>query len=373
MRLIVSAGGTGGHIFPALAIVAELQVSPHPVKEILWLGTSGEMEETLVPQVGVKLETIPGGGVHGVGIVTFMRNSGRLLRGWMKARNIVRRFRPGAMLLTGGYTNGPAALAAWEQRVPMVIFLPDIEPGMAIKVLGRLATWIACTTQESRAYLPSKKLVVTGYPIRPDLVPDMSTAEARIALDLDPDCPTLLVFGGSRGARSINRALAEILERLLALYQVIHISGRLDWEEVASAANRLPSSLRKKYRPFPFMQEELGLAMRAADLVVNRAGAATLGEFPAFGLPSILIPYPHAWRYQQVNADYLVRAGAAVRLDDDEMSDRLLPTIRLLMDDTNTLEKMRTAARGLHRPGAARRVAEMLVDLCMPGERSVED
>ncbi len=331
-----------------------------PAHAVLWVGTAGEMEETLVPSAGLALETIAGGGLHGVGVRNLLPNAAKLLRGWTQARNVLRRFRPDVALLTGGYTNGPVALAAWEKRVPMVVFLPDIEPGLAIKTLGRLARRIACTTSASLRFLPASKTVVTGYPIRPGLMPNESVAEARAALGLQPDRPTLLVFGGSRGARTINMALGRILPDLLADYQVVHISGQLDWDQVKAKSASLPKALSERYCPVPYLQQRMGLALRAADLVVSRAGAATLGEFPAFGLPAILVPYPFAWRYQRVNADYLVHVGAAVRLDDQDMEQKLLPTIRRLLADANALERMQEAARSLHRPGAAGRIADLV-------------
>lgn len=376
--MLVSAGGTGGHILPALAVVAENRASPTPADAVLWMGTAGEMEEALVPRAGLLLETISGGGLHGVGLRHALRNGASLVRGWLQARRHVRRFRPDVVLLTGGYVNGPVALAACERRVPMVIFLPDIEPGLAIRLLGRLASRIACTAEASKAYLPSGKAVVTGYPVRPDLVPEMSPAEARVALKLDPERPTILVFGGSRGARTVNHALMEILPQLLSDYQVIHISGHLDWDVVVERADELPEELRERYCLFPYLHatspdkegsETMGLALRAADLVVSRAGAAILGEFPAFGVPSVLVPYPHAWRYQKVNADYMADAGAAVRLDDQDLSAELLPTISRLMADASKLDAMRTAARALDRPSAARRMADLLVGLARPEAR----
>ncbi len=327
------------------------------------------MEEELVPRAGLPLETILGGGVHGVGPAKLFRNGWRLVRGWRQARRVMSRFRPDVLLLTGGYTNGPVALAAWECRLPMVIFLPDIEPGLAIKVLSRLATRVACTAEASKQYLPAGKMVVTGYPVRPDLLPEMSQAEARETFSLRPDVPTILVFGGSRGARTINRALLDILPDLLADFQVIHISGQLDWEQVAARASELVAELRVRYRPFSYLHEEMGRALRAADLAVSRAGAATLGEFPACGLPAILVPYPYAWRYQRINADYLAAAGAAVRLDDQDLVTDLLPTIRRLMGDRETLEGMQAAARTLDYPGAARQVADLLSSLSAGGSR----
>ena len=367
MRLLVSAGGTGGHITPALAVVAELESSPRSAEAVLWVGTAGEMEETLVPRAGLSLETISGGGLHGVGFWNTIRNGGRLVGGWVQARRLVRRFRPDVLILTGGYSAGPVALAAWERRVPMVIFLPDIEPGLAIKVLSRIATRVACTAEQSEAFLPSGKIVVTGYPVRPDLKPAIDAAEARTLFDLDPAISTLLVFGGSRGARSINTALMGILKELLIDIQVIHISGELDWETVAGNAAGLPAEMRVRYRPFSYLHDRMGQALAAADLVVSRAGAATLGEYPAFGLPAVLVPYPHAWRYQKVNADYMAAAGAAIRLDDQDMVTQLLPTIQRLLNDRAVLEQMQAASRALDRPRAAQRVANLLVDLAARG------
>ncbi|MBN1318505.1 MAG: UDP-N-acetylglucosamine--N-acetylmuramyl-(pentapeptide) pyrophosphoryl-undecaprenol N-acetylglucosamine transferase, partial [Anaerolineales bacterium] len=161
MHLLVSAGGTGGHISPALAVVTENRASPTPADSVLWVGTAGEMEEELVPHAGLPLETISGGGLHGVGVIALMRNIPRLVKGWRQARQIINRYRPDVVFLTGGYTNAPVALAAWEKRIPMLIFLPDIEPGLAIKTLSRFAAIVACTDQASRAYFPDK-VRVTG-------------------------------------------------------------------------------------------------------------------------------------------------------------------------------------------------------------------
>jgi UDP-N-acetylglucosamine--N-acetylmuramyl-(pentapeptide) pyrophosphoryl-undecaprenol N-acetylglucosamine transferase len=163
--------------------------------------------------------------------------------------------------------------------------------------------------------------------------------------------------------------LSDILEQLLVDYQVIHICGQLDWEVVKRRADGLTAGSRDRYRLFPYLYDEMGLALRAADLVVSRAGAATLGEYPAFGVPSILIPYPYAWRYQKVNADYLAAAGAAIRLDDQDMAAKLLPTIHRLMNGSTELVQMGAAARALDQPGAARRVADLLIALAARGSR----
>jgi UDP-N-acetylglucosamine--N-acetylmuramyl-(pentapeptide) pyrophosphoryl-undecaprenol N-acetylglucosamine transferase len=172
-----------------------------------------------------------------------------------------------------------------------------------------------------------------------------------------------LVFGGSRGARTINYALLAILPELLAEYQVIHITGKLDWEAINEKTADLPADLRERYQPFSYLHESMGLAFRSADLVVSRAGAATMGEFPAFGLPAILVPYPYAWRYQKVNADHLAVNGAAIRLNDEDMAEKLLPTIQRLMGDEQQLESMQAAAIRMYRPDAARNISDLLAEL----------
>jgi UDP-N-acetylglucosamine--N-acetylmuramyl-(pentapeptide) pyrophosphoryl-undecaprenol N-acetylglucosamine transferase len=170
------------------------------------------------------------------------------------------------------------------------------------------------------------------------------------------------VFGGSKGARSINRAVLGIVEQLLAKYQVIHISGSADAAEVQAGRVALSDELKRHYHVFEYLHE-MGPAFAVTDLVVSRAGASVLGEYPLFGLPSILIPYPYAWRYQKVNADYLVVRGAALRLSDETLSETLLPAIERLMNDEAQLQAMSRAARSLARPDPALALAQALREL----------
>ena len=331
------------------------------------------MEETLVPRANIALETIRGGPIVGVSLPAMAANTVRLAWSLGAVARIFRRFRPDVLLMTGGYVNAPVGLVAWLARIPSAIFLPDVEPGSAVRALSRVANRVACTTAASREYLPAEKVVVTGYPVRPALraAAPMSREAARAQFALTPGRPVLLVFGGSRGARSINRALVAALPDLLrAGVQVIHVSGVRDWPEIEAAANQLPDALRDHYHPVAYLHERMGVAMRSADLVVARAGAGMLGEAPAFGLPSVLVPYPHAWRYQKVNADYLVERGAAVRLDDERLSQDLLPTVLSLLDDGARLQSMSEAARALDVPDADGNLARLLMDLGQKGKRS---
>ena len=256
----------------------------------------------------------------------------------------------------------PVALAAWVLRTPILVYLPDIEPGLAVRVIARLAARVAVTVEDSRSYFPAHKVVVTGYPVRTGFR-GLDQAEARALLGLVPGVPALLVLGGSRGARSINQALSGVLEQVLELAQVVHVSGNLDWPWVAERREALPAALKANYHAFPYLHEEMGRALAAADLAICRAGASTLGELPYFGLPAVLVPYPHAWRYQRVNADWLTGRRAAVRLDDERLTDELLPTVRRLLSDRAALAGMSERMQALARPDAAARLAGELLAL----------
>ena len=179
-------------------------------------------------------------------------------------------------------------------------------------------------------------------------------------MELKSALPVVLVFGGSRGARSINFALWRRLSSLLKFAEVIHITGELDWPQVERAKLGLGKAEIARYHPFSYLHEEMIAALGAADLIVSRAGASTLGEYPILGVPSILIPYPNAWRYQKVNADYLAGHGAAVILRDIEIDDRLAPAIENLLSDPSKLSGMAAAAKELAMPEAARSIAAEL-------------
>jgi UDP-N-acetylglucosamine--N-acetylmuramyl-(pentapeptide) pyrophosphoryl-undecaprenol N-acetylglucosamine transferase len=327
------------------------------------------MEEELVPRAGIELETISGGPIVGVTPQVSIMNLARLMWSLGPTMRIFGRFRPDVLFMTGGYVNLPVALAGRLRRVPSAIYLPDVEPGKAINFLSRFVDKVAATTAASAHYFATGKTVVTGYPVRPELraMAEMSRAEALAHFDLTPDRKTLFVFGGSRGARSINRALLAVLPQLLQEFQVIHISGTLDWPHVEAATEALSKEAQTYYRPYPYLHERMGAGFRAADLVVARAGASMLGESPAFGVPAILVPYPHAWRYQKVNADFLADQGAALRVDDEKLSEELLPTVQSILRDEPRLTAMAAAAKALDVPEAATNLAQLLIGLAQRG------
>jgi UDP-N-acetylglucosamine--N-acetylmuramyl-(pentapeptide) pyrophosphoryl-undecaprenol N-acetylglucosamine transferase len=332
-----------------------------PNAEVLWVGGKGGMESGLVERAGIPFKAIAAAQVHGIAFMRLPGNFVSLVRGFFEARRIIAEFKPDAMLFTGGYIAAPLALAG--RNIPSLLCVPDIEPGLALQTLTRFAKRIAVPTEESKIFFdPKSDVQVTGYPVRSDLA-QWTRDEARRKFAFADIFPTVLIFGGSKGARSINMALLGFLPELLERAQVIHISGALDWPAVEEARNNLPENLAQNYRAFPYLHEEMGAALAAADLVVSRAGASTLGEFPAFGLPAILVPYPHAWRYQKVNADYLAKTGAAIVLEDDRLKSGLWLTLETLLQTPEKLEAMRQAMRALAQPDAAERIADQLCAL----------
>jgi undecaprenyldiphospho-muramoylpentapeptide beta-N-acetylglucosaminyltransferase len=371
VRIIISGGGTAGGVYPALAVTAAL--ATHPDTELRYVGSADGPERELVMREGLPYVALPSGPLVGVGVTRAARSLARMVVGLGHALRVVRGFEPDALLMTGGWATVPIGVACWLRRTPILIFLPDIEPAATIRLMSRLAKRIAATSGLSAAYFRAGLVVETGYPVRPALAALASDPNARnLAQEhfgLEAGLPTALVFGGSRGARSINRALTAILPELLGSCQVIHISGGLDWPWVREIASGLPAPVRARYHPHEYLHDQaMGLALAVADLVVSRAGAGTLGEFPLFGLAAVLVPYPHAWRYQKVNADYLVERGAAVRLDDEMLTDELLPVIRQLLTDEERREAMARSARALAVPDAAARVAAQLETLACTGK-----
>ncbi len=324
------------------------------------------MEAELVKREGIPFRTIPAAGLHGVGLRALPRNVSRLARGAFASRRILLDFRPDVLFFTGGFIAGPLAFAARTPpppggHIPTLLYVPDIEPGLALKSLAYFADRIAVSADESQKYF-RKQVVVTGYPVRPDLR-QWTHEKARLALHLSEELPVLLIFGGSKGARSINEAILPHLSELLQMAQVVHVTGQLDWEKVQAASQRLTPEEQSRYHAFPYLHEEMGAALAAADLAVARAGASTLGELPLHGVPAILVPYPHAWRYQKVNADYLAQRGAAVILADELLNQQLLRLVTDLLSNPSKRRAMQAAMLSLARPDAAQAIADQLVEL----------
>ncbi|MDX2163302.1 MAG: UDP-N-acetylglucosamine--N-acetylmuramyl-(pentapeptide) pyrophosphoryl-undecaprenol N-acetylglucosamine transferase [bacterium] len=375
---MIAAGGTGGHVYPALA-VAEAMLARRPDVTLTFVGGVGDFARPLVEAAALPFEhydEVRSGPLHGVPLPTILMSLIQLALGTVQAVRLVRARRPSALLLTGGWVGLPVALAGRVWGVPSLIYLPDIEPGLTIKVLRHIANQVAVTAQESQPYFKPAQMIVTGYPVRRDMIdaaaPDGKT-RGMAHFGLAPDRRTIMVFGGSRGARSINTALLDQLPELLTRpVQILHVTGTLDWESIRERVETLKAQHPDRiahYHPFPYLHDDMGLAFACADLVISRSGASVLGEFPLFSLASILVPYPHAWRYQKVNADYLEERGAARVVRDETLSACLIPVIdEVLFEKPETLDAMRAASAALRTGDGAWNVAQALARLS--GERA---
>lgn len=325
------------------------------------------MEARLIPSRGYAFLPVEAGGVYGMGWRRGLQGIWRTVRGAVQAWWEMRRRRPQAVFTTGGFVSIPAALAAAWWRIPILVYLPDIEPGLAVRILARLAARVAVTAPEAGEAFPRRSVVVTGYPVRRALVEAARAREEARRRGLarwgfHPEVPVVLVFGGSRGARRLNQAVARHLEALTAEAQVLHLTGPADLEAMQRRRTALPPECRARYQPVAYLDEEMGEALAMADLAVCRAGASTLGELPLFGLPAVLVPYPYVRRHQERNAAYLVRHGGAVMIPDEEIEERLGEVVRDLLRSPGRLSEMRHRMAALARPEAADRLAALVME-----------
>ncbi len=340
-------------MYPALAVSETLKNETNTSRGV---GSQGGMERELVVRSGIAFKEIPAAGVHGVSLKKLPGNLVRLWKGYSQSKQILREFKPDALFFTGGYVAIPMALAGLKFK--SLLYVPDLEPGLALKTLARWSDRIAVTVEQTKAFFKhQERVTVTGYPLRAELT-GWTKAKALEYFGFDPALPTLLFMGGSSGARSINNAVLAIADQLTSRYQVLHLTGHLDWEALQPRIKQLGP----RYQAFPYLHE-MGAALSVADLVVSRAGASILGEYPFFGLPAVLVPYPYAWRYQKVNADYLVDRQAAVLLEDKFLTSHLLATIEELMGDSARLSHMARAMAALANPKAAENIAALLMEM----------
>jgi len=292
-----------------------------------------------------------------------------------QAAAILARERPAAILTTGGYVAIPTLLAAKPLGIPTLLWEGNVIPGRSTRATAGLASALAVSFEPTCATLGrDRPCFVTGTPIRDTR--DIDREAARSRLDVPPGARVILVFGGSQAVRRLNRAVAEALPRLVERAAVIHVTGDDGYAAALAGREALGHEARERYRPYPFLREEMLAALAAADLVVGRAGSSTLAEVTALGLPMVVVPYPHAGGHQEANAQVLVEAGAARLVPDDAFDAVALLDAAALLDDPVAHVTMSAAARSLGRPGAAIAVAELLMALAerrgLPTAASIE-
>ena len=351
MRVLLAGGGTGGHVIPALAIARELQ--SRYAAQVLFVGTARGIENRLVPDAGFDLKLIKVGALKNVSLLIRVRTLIDLPLAVLQSWRILATFRPDVVVGVGGYASGPAMLAAILRRTPTLAFEPNIVPGFANRVVGKMVSAAAVHFPETARYFRNAQ--VTGVPVRPEFFQAApGPAERRT---------TLLVFGGSQGAAAINRvvieALPKIRERLPQLY-IIHQTGERDYETARAAY----SSYAGKAEVHPFIYD-MPAAFVRADLLLCRSGASTVAEITAAAKPAIFVPFPRAAdNHQLSNAEALARAGAALVIAEPELTpETLVSKLQELLQDRSRLERMAAAARKLAHPGAAAEIATLAARL----------
>jgi len=361
MRVIFSGGGTGGHVYPALAVADALAHELGDGLEALFIGASAGAERELVTRAGLPFRTVTAAAVRGRSPWGFATGLAKLAQGTFEARAMLREVRPQAILTTGGYASIPVAVGARTTgSIPLIVFLPDVRPGWAVRFMAHLARRVAVTSRGSLPFLPTRKAVPTGYPVRPAFW-QATKAEARHRLTLGDEERVLFVAGATHGARTLNQIVAKHLPQVLELCQLVHISGRGDHAWLEGLRQGLPERLRNRYHLHAYLYEDLPWAMATADLAVMRSGASVMGELPALGLPAVLVPYPHAGGHQRFNAQYLADAGAALVVEDNKLNG-FLPLVGELLADEQRRAAMAEASRRLARPNAARDIARILME-----------
>jgi UDP-N-acetylglucosamine--N-acetylmuramyl-(pentapeptide) pyrophosphoryl-undecaprenol N-acetylglucosamine transferase len=363
MRVLIAAGGTGGHIYPAFAVARSLSATTE-APELRWLGGHRGLEATLVPAAGIPLRRLAARSLRTTEAdVHVVFDPIRLAVSVAQATVILASERPAAIFTTGGYVAVPVLMAAAPLGIPVVMWDGNVIPGRAVRATARLATALAvsfeATCRALSAGAPDRPCYLTGTPIRDVAAIDRSAARAR--MDVDPDERVVLIFGGSQAVRRFNAAVAEALPRLVARVTVIHVTGDEGYALALTGREGLPEAGRRRYRPYPFLRDEMLAALVAADLVVGRAGSSTLAEVTALGLPMVVVPYPHAAGHQRANAASLVAAGAARLVDDEVFDAEALLAATSLLDDPQAHAAMSIAARRLGRPGAADAVAALVI------------
>ena len=363
MRVLFAGGGTGGHLYPALAIAQHLRAT-QPDFDCIFLGSAHGLEARLVPQHGFRLQTIPGSGFRRMGLAGRMRFGWSFLRGLAAASRFMHRWRPDVVVATGGWASLTAGLAAVLHRRPLVVQEQNSIPGLTNRLLGRLAREVHVAFPGVERFFGRTPVHLTGNPLRAEIL-----QPTHPIVDVPEGVPVVLVVGGSRGARSINSAVADAIPIVAATRRVVWLwqTGELDHARLEPQWSAAPDVLLRAYL------DDVAAAYAAAALLVCRAGAMTLAEITALGKPAILVPFPGAVDdHQTANARTLVDAGAALLLPDAVLSGtRLAHEILALLDQPGRLQDMHAASLSLARPHATEMLAEAVCRQAQTGARGV--
>ncbi|OIJ17745.1 undecaprenyldiphospho-muramoylpentapeptide beta-N-acetylglucosaminyltransferase [Anaerobacillus alkalidiazotrophicus] len=361
MKIIVSGGGTGGHIYPALALINEIK-KIEPKAEFLYIGTEKGLESTLVTREGIPFKTIHITGFKRKISVDNVKTVLRFLKGVSLSKKIIQDFSPDVVIGTGGYVCGPVVFAATKLRIPTIIHEQNSVPGLTNKFLSKYVNKVAISFEESHSFFPNEKVVFTGNP-RATEAALVNVKDRLTEIGLNKNKKTVLIVGGSRGAKPINDAFLEVLKDAGSRsYQFLYVTGDVHYDHVMAEVKKFGNPVNIKIEPFIHNMPEV---LKNVQLIVARAGATTLAEITAIGLPSILIPSPYVTNnHQEKNARALSEHGAAVLKLEKEMSGEiLLEEIDQLMLNEEKWEKMHNSALKLGKPDAAKEIYELMKQL----------
>jgi UDP-N-acetylglucosamine--N-acetylmuramyl-(pentapeptide) pyrophosphoryl-undecaprenol N-acetylglucosamine transferase len=358
VKIVISGGGTGGHIYPALALVREIQKEKKDA-EFLYIGTTNGLESKLVPR-----ENIPFKSIHITGFkrkLSFenIKTIFRFLKGVSDSKKILKEFKPDVVIGTGGYVCGPVVYAAAKLGVPTIIHEQNSVPGLTNKFLSRYVNKIAVCFSDASDYFPKNKVVFTGNPRASEVI-GKDGVQGRLSVGLSTTNPTVLIFGGSRGARPINEAVVKSLSELAKKpYQVLYITGDVHYDEVKKEAELVGNPENVIIKPFIHNMPEV---LAGVDLVVSRAGATTLAELTSLGIPSILIPSPYVTNnHQEKNARSLVVQGAAELLLEKDLNNKsLIHSIDRVLLDQEKLTGMKKKAKKMGVPDSASKMYKLM-------------
>jgi UDP-N-acetylglucosamine--N-acetylmuramyl-(pentapeptide) pyrophosphoryl-undecaprenol N-acetylglucosamine transferase len=367
MKVIITGGGTGGHIYPGLAIARSIEME-YADAEILFVGNEDGLEAEIIPREGYDLATIPSQGLPRKISLDILKSLFLTGRGVWEARKLVASFNPEIVIGTGGYVSGPVMLVAALQNRRTIIHEQNAYPGLTNKLLARLVDQVALSNLDAKDHFTNKEnLTWTGNPVRPEII-KANRRESYQDLDLDPDRKTILVFGGSRGAKSINQAMEDVykLAQNNSGIQVLHATGKNDFSRIKKVVAKLGISELEKgnviIKPYLY---NMAAALAVADLVISRAGATGLAEITAKGIAAILIPYPYAAEnHQEYNARSLEKRGAAkMILDRNLTGERLLTEVKKMISSEDRLEKMVESSKEVGKPEAAENILKLIKEL----------
>ncbi|USG67560.1 undecaprenyldiphospho-muramoylpentapeptide beta-N-acetylglucosaminyltransferase [Brevibacillus ruminantium] len=360
MRVVLTGGGTGGHIYPALAVAKEI-ARQEPQAAFLYIGSKKGLEAELVPRAGIPFQSVEIAGLKRKLTLDNVKTFWKFLRAVSDSKKMLREYRPDVVIGTGGYVCGPVVYAAAKLGIPTVIHEQNVVPGLTNKFLARYVDRVAVSFEESLSFFPAAKTVLTGNPRATEVMHGEASA-GRDFLGVDADKRIVLIFGGSRGARPINEATLAMIPRMGEFPQshFVYVTGNVHYETISAAIKEL-DALPGNLSVFPFVHNMPDL-LAATHLLVGRAGASSLAEITALGVPSILIPSPYVTNnHQEKNARGLEKQGAAVVLLENELNgERLFKALASILKDDERWAEMRESSRKLGMPQAATDIYQVM-------------